>query len=154
MERREATSSRRSKRPAWASSTGDLRDGRCRALPPNREIFVRVQTFRRVPPLLPCNFCHPGQRKYNTRENLTFEQTPPSLISLWLSTVSQRIKKRNQISKMGSCKTMTAVAALTSLWPYLRRHNTTRIASRGGNGFINLFPFTRPPLPTSISILC
>ena len=60
MERREATSSRRSKRPAWASSTGDLRDGRCRALPPNREIFVRVQTFRRVPPVLPCNFCHPG----------------------------------------------------------------------------------------------
>ena len=28
------TSSRRSKRSAWASSTGDLRDGRCRALPP------------------------------------------------------------------------------------------------------------------------
>ena len=24
------------------------------------EIFVRVQTFRRVPPVLPCNFCHPG----------------------------------------------------------------------------------------------
>ena len=60
MERREATSSRRSKRSAWASSTGDLRDGRCRALPPNREIFVQVQTFWRVPPVLPCNFCHPG----------------------------------------------------------------------------------------------
>ena len=25
----------------------------------DREIFVRVQTFRRVPPVLPCNFCHP-----------------------------------------------------------------------------------------------
>ena len=37
MERREATSSQRSKRPAWASSTGDLRDGRCRALPPNSD---------------------------------------------------------------------------------------------------------------------
>ena len=24
------------------------------------EIFVRVQTFRRVPPVLPCNFCHPA----------------------------------------------------------------------------------------------
>ena len=24
------------------------------------KIFVRVQTFRRVPPVLPCNFCHPG----------------------------------------------------------------------------------------------
>ena len=23
------------------------------------EIFVRVQTFRQVPPVLPCNFCHP-----------------------------------------------------------------------------------------------
>ena len=23
------------------------------------KIFVRVQTFRRVPPVLPCNFCHP-----------------------------------------------------------------------------------------------
>ena len=39
-------------------------DGICRALPPNREIFVGVQTFRRVPPVLPCNFCHPaGQYK-------------------------------------------------------------------------------------------
>ena len=47
----------------------------------------------------------------------------------------------------GSCKAVTADAALTSLWPYLRRHNTTRIASRGGNGSINLFPFTRPPFP-------
>ena len=25
------------------------------------EIFVRVQTFRRVPPVLPRNFCHPAQ---------------------------------------------------------------------------------------------
>ena len=24
------------------------------------KIFVRVQTFRRVPPVLPCNFCHPA----------------------------------------------------------------------------------------------
>ena len=24
------------------------------------KIFVRVQTFRRVPPVLPCNSCHPG----------------------------------------------------------------------------------------------
>ena len=24
------------------------------------QIFVWVQTFRRVPPLLPCNFCHPA----------------------------------------------------------------------------------------------
>ena len=24
------------------------------------EIFVRVQTFRRVPPVLPCSFCHPA----------------------------------------------------------------------------------------------
>ena len=24
------------------------------------KIFVRVQTFRRVPPVLPRNFCHPG----------------------------------------------------------------------------------------------
>ena len=24
------------------------------------KIFVRVQTFRRVSPVLPCNFCHPG----------------------------------------------------------------------------------------------
>ena len=24
------------------------------------KIYVRVQTFRRVPPVLPCNFCHPG----------------------------------------------------------------------------------------------
>ena len=24
------------------------------------KIFLRVQTFRRVPPVLPCNFCHPG----------------------------------------------------------------------------------------------
>ena len=23
------------------------------------KIFVPVQTFRRVPPVLPCNFCHP-----------------------------------------------------------------------------------------------
>ena len=23
------------------------------------KIFVQVQTFRRVPPVLPCNFCHP-----------------------------------------------------------------------------------------------
>ena len=45
---------------SWASSTGDLRDSRCRALLPNREIFVRVQSFRRVPPVLPCNFCHPA----------------------------------------------------------------------------------------------
>ena len=26
-------------------------------------IFVRVQTFWRVPPVLPCNFCHPDQDK-------------------------------------------------------------------------------------------
>ena len=26
------------------------------------KIFVRVQTFRRVPPVLPCNFCHPDCR--------------------------------------------------------------------------------------------
>ena len=26
------------------------------------KIFVRVQTFRRVSPVLPCNFCHPGWR--------------------------------------------------------------------------------------------
>ena len=25
------------------------------------KIFVRVQTFRRVPPVLPRNFCHPGE---------------------------------------------------------------------------------------------
>ena len=25
------------------------------------KIFVRVQTFRRVPPALPRNFCHPGE---------------------------------------------------------------------------------------------
>ena len=82
----------------------------------------------------------------NTKENLTFELTPPSLISLWLSTVWQRKKNETKFQRWaGSCKAMTAVAALTSLWPYLRRHNTTRIASRGGNGFINLFPFTRPP---------
>ena len=24
------------------------------------KIFVRVQTFRRMPPVLPRNFCHPG----------------------------------------------------------------------------------------------
>ena len=27
------------------------------------KIFVRVQTFRRVPPVLPCNFCHPAWDK-------------------------------------------------------------------------------------------
>ena len=27
------------------------------------KIFVRVQTFRRVPPVLPCNFCHPVSRQ-------------------------------------------------------------------------------------------
>ena len=25
------------------------------------KIFVLVQTFRRVPPMLPCNFCHPSR---------------------------------------------------------------------------------------------
>ena len=29
------------------------------------KIFVRVQTFRRVPPVLPRNFCHPGYISYN-----------------------------------------------------------------------------------------
>ena len=24
------------------------------------KIFVQVQTFMRIPPVLPCNFCHPG----------------------------------------------------------------------------------------------
>ena len=28
------------------------------------KIFVRVQTFRRVPPVLPRNFCHPGGNIY------------------------------------------------------------------------------------------
>ena len=28
------------------------------------KIFVRVQTFRRVPPVLPRNFCHPGRGCY------------------------------------------------------------------------------------------
>ena len=27
------------------------------------KIFVRVQTFQRVPPVLPCNFCHPENTK-------------------------------------------------------------------------------------------
>ena len=33
------------------------------------KIFVRVQTFRRVPPVLPCNFCHPGleAKKYGIK---------------------------------------------------------------------------------------
>ena len=53
MERREATSSRRSKRPAWASSTSDLRDGRCRALPPNREFSFESKLF---------GGCHPCSR--------------------------------------------------------------------------------------------
>ena len=31
--------------------------------PPKKlKIFVRVQTFRRGPPVLPCNFCHPDYR--------------------------------------------------------------------------------------------
>ena len=29
------------------------------------KIFVRVQTFRRVPPVLPCNFCHPASLSYS-----------------------------------------------------------------------------------------
>ena len=27
------------------------------------KVFVRVQTFRRAPPVLPCNFCHPDAWK-------------------------------------------------------------------------------------------
>ena len=27
------------------------------------KIFVRVQTFQRVPPVLPGNFCHPANHK-------------------------------------------------------------------------------------------
>ena len=39
------------------------------------KIFVRVQIFRRVPPVLPCNFCHPdfGSDKINRkRESFVF----------------------------------------------------------------------------------
>ena len=35
------------------------------------KIFVRVQTFRRVPPVLPRNFCHPVQKNAEAEgENL------------------------------------------------------------------------------------
>ena len=29
------------------------------------KIFVRVQTFRQVPPVLPCNFCHPASKTFD-----------------------------------------------------------------------------------------
>ena len=43
------------------------------------KIFVRVQTFRRVPPVLPRNFCHPGRecnpdiRKWVVMQNLAID---------------------------------------------------------------------------------
>ena len=37
------------------------------------KIFVRVQTFRRVPPVLPCNFCHPVHHHH-----LLFQYPPTS----------------------------------------------------------------------------
>ena len=41
------------------------------------KIFVRVQTFRRVPPVLPCNFCHPEAIKDPSKGGRC------SMLSIW-----------------------------------------------------------------------
>ena len=40
------------------------------------KIFVRVQTFRRVPPVLPCNFCHPVRRRKEGSEEQIHQGQP------------------------------------------------------------------------------
>ena len=40
------------------------------------KIFVRVQTFRRVPPVLPCNFCHPVRRRNEGSEEQIHQGQP------------------------------------------------------------------------------
>ena len=91
----------------------------------------------------------------NTKENLTFEQTPPSLISLWLSTVWQRKKTKPNF------KDGRAVAKPWQLLQHWRlcghicggtiQHELHQEAAMVSSTFSLLHD---PPLPTSISILC
>ena len=40
------------------------------------KIFVRVRTFRWVPPVLPCNFCHPVRRRKEGSEEQIHQGQP------------------------------------------------------------------------------
>ena len=50
------------------------------------KIFVRVQTFRRVPPVLPCNFCHPDNNYNQNRLFAGMEAPTVILITKTLGT--------------------------------------------------------------------
>ena len=68
------------------------------------KIFVRVQTFRRAPPVRPCNFCHPG---------LTDKITPSAPLLQFMTEVTSTLNARYTNSVQG--KSSLPVAPLSLL---------------------------------------
>ena len=64
-----------------------------------QKIFVQVQTFRRVPPVLPRNFCHPDCKLIKLFKAKLFHICP----KLKECTVGWRYEKLIRLSKVLKC---------------------------------------------------
>ena len=66
------------------------------------KIFVRVQTFRRVPPVLPCNFSHPAPGIYTSiNADLKFDKSLTPVILQKKSILSEKKRVNRNIFGQG-----------------------------------------------------
>ena len=71
------------------------------------KIFVRVQTVRRVPPVLPCNFCHPVTVEKTTdyivhqpKKDALFEKLSPNLAQVLKLELESYFRRQNIVQHL------------------------------------------------------